>query len=160
MAGDTQVRRVRPEEWEELRSIRLRALADAPSAFGSSLVEEEAHPPDDWKAMARGPVFVAIRGDSWVGMTGCFVQSSGDPPVIWGMWVAPEARRAGIGVRLLDAALSWAAEQGATRVRLSVAGGNTAATELYRRAGFVPTGRAKPLRSDPSVAEIELELGI
>ena len=159
MAGHAEVRRVRPDEWEDLRSIRLRALADAPAAFGSSLIEEEAHPPDEWKAMARGPVFVATRGDAWVGMTGCFVEPD-HPPTIWGMWVAPEVRRQGIGGRLLDAALSWAADEGANRVRLSVAEGNTEATELYRRAGFAPTGRSKPLRSDPSLREIELEVGI
>ncbi|MGH2684404.1 MAG: GNAT family N-acetyltransferase [Actinomycetota bacterium] len=158
MAGHAEVRRVRPEEWEELRSLRLRALADTPAAFGRSLVEEEGRPPDEWKAMARAPVFVAVRDGAWLGMTGCFIEAPAGPAVIWGMWVTPEARREGIGGRLLTAALEWAVAEGPTAVRLWVSEGNTAAAELYRRAGFAPTGRAKALPSDASRTEIELEL--
>ena len=158
MAGHADVRRVRPEEWEQLRSLRLRALADTPSAFGRSLAEEEGRPRDEWEAMARAPVFVAVRDGGWMGMAGCFVEAPGDLAVIWGMWVAPEARREGIGARLLTAALEWAVADGAKAVRLWVSEGNAAAAELYRRAGFAPTGRAKALPSAPSLTEIELEL--
>lgn len=36
------VRPVRPEEWRELRALRLRALADSPEAFARTVAEREA----------------------------------------------------------------------------------------------------------------------
>lgn len=38
------VRRVRPEEWQALRDVRLRALTDAPEAFAARLEESRRHP--------------------------------------------------------------------------------------------------------------------
>lgn len=34
---------------------------------------------------------------------------------------------------------------------------NEAAVRFYETHGFVPTGRREPLRSDPSLSEIEME---
>ena len=36
-------------EIERLRAIRLRALREAPDAFGTTLEEAEARPPEDWE---------------------------------------------------------------------------------------------------------------
>src|SRR5262245_22889432 len=44
MQAEITVRRIQAEEWEWLRAIRLRALADAPMAFGSTLADEQAQP--------------------------------------------------------------------------------------------------------------------
>ena len=69
------VRRVRPDEGLRLRALRLRALADAPSAFGSTLAREEAFPDDVWQERATSGAagedrvtYVAEDGDRWVGM--------------------------------------------------------------------------------------------
>ena len=48
-----QVRQIRPEEGLPLRALRLRALADAPMAFGSTLAREEAFPEDVEEPGAR-----------------------------------------------------------------------------------------------------------
>ena len=47
MQAEITVRRVRAEEWERLRATRLRALADAPMAFGSTLADEQTRPDDE-----------------------------------------------------------------------------------------------------------------
>jgi ribosomal-protein-alanine N-acetyltransferase len=54
--------------------------------------------------------------------------------------VAPDRQRQGIGTALLEDFLARARAAGVTRVHLEVRDGN-AATEMYRAAGFVPTGR-------------------
>jgi ribosomal-protein-alanine N-acetyltransferase len=57
--------------------------------------------------------------------------------------VAPEARRAGLGARLLGAAAEAASAQGAREMFLEVAESNKAARALYARAGFVEVGRRR-----------------
>lgn len=55
--------------------------------------------------------------------------------------VAPEARRAGIGRRLVLAGLEWAQAVGAQQVMLEVEAGNVPAIGLYEQVGFVPLAR-------------------
>ena len=57
--------------------------------------------------------------------------------------VRPSARRAGLGVRLVEAAVVRAAALGAERMFLEVAEGNVAARALYARSGFVEMGRRR-----------------
>jgi ribosomal-protein-alanine N-acetyltransferase len=73
------------------------------------------------------------------------------------MWVEPEQRRKGIGSDLLDAITSWALERGLERLQLEVTDTNSAAQALYIGAGFVPTGRKRPLPSHPELQATEME---
>jgi [ribosomal protein S18]-alanine N-acetyltransferase len=57
--------------------------------------------------------------------------------------VAPNARRGGLGTRLMQAFLAQAAARGATTAFLEVASDNPAAIGLYTRLGFVQTGLRK-----------------
>lgn len=58
-----------------------------------------------------------------------------------GMLVVKDARGTGVGRALLDAAMSWAAANGAHKMALEVWPHNVAALALYRRTGFVEEGR-------------------
>lgn len=53
------------------------------------------------------------------------------------------SRRAGLGARLVEAAVVRAAVLGAGRMFLEVAEGNAAACALYARSGFVQMGRRR-----------------
>ena len=66
---------------------------------------------------------VAAYGDDWVGFRS--------------IEVAPEHRRQGLGVAVMDVLLEWGAEHGATTAYLQVLGDNVAALALYERLGFV-----------------------
>jgi [ribosomal protein S18]-alanine N-acetyltransferase len=74
--------------------------------------------------------------------------------------VAPRARRAGVGRRLLDALLAEVALRGVTRVFLEVRESNTAAQELYAGRGFEPVGVRRDYylrpREDARVLKLEL----
>ena len=47
-----EVRQTGSDDWATLRRLRLRALADAPGAFASTLEAELAFPDDVWRAWA------------------------------------------------------------------------------------------------------------
>jgi hypothetical protein len=49
-----EVQRVDAAGWKELREVRLRALADAPDAFASTLEREAAFPEEVWRQRAQG----------------------------------------------------------------------------------------------------------
>ena len=131
-------------DWERLRALRLRALREAPDAFGRTLAEEEPQPPEYWQARLADPAvahFVVSREGADVGLVSG-APWRGRPGVmgLFSMWVAPEARGAGVGGRLVEAVVGWARASGYGRVVLEVADENAAAVRLYERHGFAPTG--------------------
>jgi ribosomal protein S18 acetylase RimI-like enzyme len=77
---------------------------------------------------------------------------------LFGMWVDPGFRRAGVGRILVDAVLAQARAAGKRRVVLHVVADNTGARGLYQRAGFVATGRSVPYPHDDRLSEVEMEL--
>jgi len=159
-----EVREARPEEWEPLRATRLAALADSPSAFGSSLASERDRPETYWRDRLeqRGPedgaTFVVADDDdtAWYGLAATFVDPADRTAWLVSMWVDPRVRRRGLGGRLIEAAVSWAAHRGVDELRLWVTETNDAAIELYRAHGFAPTAGRQPLPSDPALTEIEM----
>lgn len=58
---------------------------------------------------------------------------------IYDIAVLPEHRRKGYAQAALAEIETWAREHGLVGVQLHVHGPNTAARELYRRAGFIET---------------------
>lgn len=155
-----EVRQLRPEETDLLRDVRLRALQDTPWAYGSTYARELAYPPERWARFAAqkdSVIYVAVDGDTGVGMAGGFVPEPG-AVMLWGMWVAAEARRHGLGRALVEAVVGWARERGADTVRLQVTDDErmAPAAALYRALGFTPTGEREPLESDPALVTIIL----
>jgi ribosomal-protein-alanine N-acetyltransferase len=66
-----------------------------------------------------------------------------------GLFVDLDYRRQGVGSALIAACMTWAAEAGASKVRLEVRASNTAAHALYRRHGFSPAGVRRAYYSSP-----------
>ena len=66
------------------------------------------------------------------------------------VWVRPGCR---VAEHLIAAVRDRGVDQGGGELLLRVANGNTAAMRVYQRAGFVPTGRRRPLPSAPAVGE-------
>ena len=159
-----RVRRLGADEAQLLRDLRLRALADAPMAFGSTLAREEAFAAEHWErrtaASAAGARQATFVVEPAAGLADGVLD--GDDPLLahlYSMWVAPDARGTGAGRALVDAVLAWATERGARRLTTSVTEGNAAGLALYAAAGFVDTGRREPLgHSDAVVVVLERAL--
>lgn len=141
------IQRLHPHEGPRLRSLRLRALRDAPEAFASTWAETASRPPESWTRQLRElATFVATRSGADLGM----VRGGPDhdhPNTAWllSMWVAPEARGQGIGEALIEALVRWARDAGYARVLLEVGDHNTPAIALYARMGFVANGEVSRL---------------
>jgi len=125
------------------RTIRLEALAANPEAFGASFEAENLHPVD-WFAgrLTASNVFGAFRDNELAGVAGFYIEQSpkmAHKAKLWGMYVRPDARRSGIGRRLVGAILE-AASARAELIQLNVTRGNEAAHRLYASLGFVQYG--------------------
>ena len=154
-----EVRRIRAGEWRELRELRLRALADAPDAFGSTLEEESNLSEEAWRDWAAGGadggtsfVAIAMDGGRWIGMAigAPHLDHPGDAG-LFAMWVDPADRGQGIGRRLVTDVISWADAASFPAIRLRVTTTNDAAMHLYDTCGFVDAGERAPLRDGSNV---------
>ena len=153
------VRRVRADEWNVLREVRLRALAESPEAFATTFEEARARPEQWWRIWAERSaessgqaMFLAWDGAP-AGIVGA-VAEQGRFRLI-SMWVDPPARGRGVGRVLLEAAVAFAGE---AQIVLSVTDGNEAVGRLYELCGFIETGFAEPLRSGSKLLVRELRL--
>lgn len=161
-----EVRRIRPDDGPLLRSARLAALADSPSAFGSTLDREEAFTVEQWRERAtRGSTgcdaatWLALDSGAVVGIIGGYRPEPSVPAVdLVSMWVDPAARRTGAGRLLVDTVIGWAHDGGVESMSLWVTRGNDPAYRLYVSAGFAETGDVQPLPSDPCKDEIRMNL--
>ena len=156
-----EVRPVRPDEAAALKALRLRALAEAPLAFGSTLAREAAFTDDIWAERAAAThercVFVALDGGRWVGIATALAHAPDQPgPALVGMFVDPAQRGRGVVDALLDAAAGWVREHGGRALYLWATSTNTPAIRAYTRCGFHPTGDSRPLAHTPSLSEIRM----
>jgi ribosomal protein S18 acetylase RimI-like enzyme len=158
------VRRLGAQEADLLRDVRLRALRDAPMAFGSTLARETGYAPEKWERWAAeaasGESQAVFIAQPAAGMASGVIDDE-DPALahLYAMWVAPQARGTGAGRALVEAVVAWATERGAERLTTSVTDGNAVAAGLYTAAGFADTGRREPLgHSDAVVAVLERRL--
>jgi ribosomal protein S18 acetylase RimI-like enzyme len=168
MESSVTIRRIRADEADGLREVRLAALARDPEAFGSTYARELAYEPGVWAERAAegagdpdGAIYIAEDAATPVGMV--MVRLEDENPSrahIYGLWVSPESRRAGLGTALTQATVDWARGRGAAEIALTVVAANQGAALLYRRLGFGETGRTKTLGRDPNVLELEMAMSL
>jgi ribosomal protein S18 acetylase RimI-like enzyme len=149
------------------KAVRLRALQDAPYAFGSTYAKEFQLGDSDWiKRVERwngesGAGFLAMDEDTACGIAGAFLdQNDAARAQLISMWTAPTHRQRGIGRLLVNGVLRWARDQNARILQLMVTSNNEPAIRFYQRLGFTPTGRTEPYPNDPAVIEYEMSLPI
>ncbi len=139
------VRSIAEDEVDALYQLRLRALGEDPDAFDQTVEDMEdkgVAPIAEFVASAtagRDLVLVAAGSEGLVGLA--LVSHSRRPRShhrarLWGMWVAPEARRQGVGDGLVRGAVNWCRKRGIEMVDLWVVTDHFQAIRVYERAGF------------------------
>ena len=143
------IRRLTPADAPAFQALRLFALREAPSAFGSSFEEESAFSPTTIEGRLAlkpdcGP-FGAFEGNKLVGLVALGRESMkklSHKVMVWGMYVRPEFRSKGIGRALLLEVLALARSvPEIVQVSLRVNAGNAGAIRLYESVGFKAFGR-------------------
>src|SRR2546421_12947966 len=94
-----EIRRVGADDWQTVRAVRLRALADAPAAFASSYEREVAFADSVWIERAgaiANATFLCEHDAQPCGIV-TIVRDPADHRLGWlvGMWLAPDARGTG-----------------------------------------------------------------
>jgi ribosomal protein S18 acetylase RimI-like enzyme len=164
MEARTVIRRIGASEGSVVKSVRLRSLATDPSSFASTYAREAAFAEDEWTDWAAGDAsgnekttLFALRLREPVGLVAAYRdEAQRNLFHVVAMWVAPEARREGIGRRLLDEVEAWIASAGGECVQLSVADQAVAALRLCDAAGYGPDGERSESPHTPGVSHVSL----
>lgn len=161
IATDVAVRRIVPDEWRTLRTLRLRALQDSPGAFLGSLAEESGRLETAWRRLAADSVWLVARiGIEYGGVAAVVRHPDSAECYVESMWVDPRFRRRGVAAALLASARSVARSDGRQRLFLWVLDGNTSAAAAYERHGFLTSGNRQPVPGHPLLAEVEYVMDI
>lgn len=152
------IRALDAHDWQAIREVRLRSLADAPDAFTSTSDRESAYDEATWRELAVSGRWFVADDNELVGVAVAVNGRSGDPVTreLVGMWVAPSHRHRGIAGKLLDQVKSWAASEGATALTLGVRVGNEQAVAAYLSMGMRPTGASTPDAGHPADVIVEM----
>lgn len=149
------IRRLGPGDEALLRATRLRALADAPAAFGTTLAAAQARDDEFWTDQVAGRLgttpcatWVAVDAHhDGVGMLAGV--NTGDAVDVIQVWVAPAHRGTGLVGRLFAHLFEWTPHE---RIDIAVAAANDRARRAYERLGF------QVVRERPGVQGVEVEL--
>ncbi|MEM9420869.1 MAG: GNAT family N-acetyltransferase [Planctomycetota bacterium] len=144
-----QYRKLIAADAEQSVSLRKAMLLDAPASFGSSPEDDRASDLTHVRTYLQpNPLhasFGAFDEDAGlVGTVGIGCQTkrkSKHIASIWGMYVAPEFRRQGVGKALMQHAIAFArSAHDIEAVQLSVSASAPGAQRLYESLGFVVWG--------------------
>ena len=158
---EISVRVLDASEWSVYRDIRLRALAESPSAFTATLAEEADRDEQFWRdRMTQADRLVAERDQQPLG-TASLGPYELDPTAaeVFGVYVIPDVRNSGIAWRLVEAerSLQFATATGSSISRVGT--DNARAVGFGNNFGFRTTGyRRRSRLSDRDLGEEEMAM--
>ena len=136
-----RVEAVGPADWEAWRELRLEGLQDTPIGFMETYSDALRVTPQEWQERLGRPGLrlLAYDGERAVGMAGGFRDES-DEPILFAVYVTPDARRGAVLTALVDRVAEWAAPDSLV---LEVHEDNERARRAYLKLGFVEDGRRR-----------------
>ena len=145
------------------KQVRLRALQEAPKAFGSTYARESQLSDQEWISRSvrwgsgRSAAFLAMENGTACGIAASLLdEKDATKAQLLSMWTAPERRNLGIGRLLVNEIMAWAGQRGVRTLRLMVVSNNQSAIVFYERLGFTRTGRTEPYPNDSVLLEYEM----
>lgn len=115
---DITIRPLRPDEWQDLFRMRLKAVTDHPGYFMATPEHTKSHPPELWKKRISGEgqcVFGLFDQLNLIGITGIFTDREYDPSGATAhlvmSYIEPEYRGRGFSDLFYKARIEWARNQ-------------------------------------------------
>ena len=138
------IRRLQAADAAAFQALRLAGFQGNPGEFRVAPEDEAGLTPQQVaERLQRAYVAGGWSGDRLVGIAG-LTRYEGRKldhrALLWGMYLAPEARGSGLAGALVDDVLAEARRQGLRQVLLTVAAPNARAIRLYETRGFVRYG--------------------
>jgi GNAT superfamily N-acetyltransferase len=146
--SEITVRSLGEDDWEDYRSVRLSALRESPEAFVATIQEEEAYDESFWRQrMQRSARLVAEIDGRAVGVVSIGTAQTSDSSAgeLFGLWVRPDSRGAGVATRLVKDGAALAASRGHTHLVYWVGTENGRAVAFASGMGFRPTDYRRPM---------------
>jgi ribosomal protein S18 acetylase RimI-like enzyme len=132
---------------DQFRQLRLRGAQEEPAAFLEDYDELCAAPEEHFtRYFANGWIAGAFLGDRLAGACGlyrCKGKKLAHKGVVWGVYMAPEARGQGGARRLIEILLAEAQAASIELVQLSTDMSNKVTVALYQSLGFREYGVEK-----------------
>ncbi len=135
-------------DWMTYRDMRLTALKESPEAFAATHALEEAYEETLWRErMRRATRLVALDDNAPVGILsiGPTQADFDDAAELFGLWVRPELRGAGVAKDLFNAASREAGRSGAEQLVYWVGTDNGRAVAFASGRGFRPSEQRRPM---------------
>jgi len=135
-----EIRQLASSDWQAWKSLRLSALQESPTSFGSSYEEECDMSSQKWQEwIEKEALFGAFIDDSLIGATGVRRlegRRAAHRGTVFAVYVAPAFRRQKIASLLLQKLFAYAQSAGMTQLQIGVDTVNEAAIHFYEKIGF------------------------
>ncbi len=166
------IRRIRLGEASLFKQIRLEALLDSPSAFGSTYESARQRSAESWQRQADSTAqgsdratFLAFADDDPdrpIGIMALYRNEDGTgvrskSGELLQVWVSPQYKGHGVAAAILEAVCVWAGRNDFDTIVAGVASGNTRALSFYKKHGFRQTSSVAPGESDGLLLVKEIE---
>lgn len=151
-----EIIKLKPEDWQYYRYLRLEALQNDPQAFGSSYQDNLQKPDSYWHGRLEDAVdgkkswlLFAKENDRLIGMIGAFVEDEKDVAEIISLYVTKNERGKGVSQELMTGILQEIGQNDSIRkAKLVVNVNEIPAVTLYKNFGFQIAGEKNLLLGD------------
>ncbi len=158
------IKKLTRKDWQIFKELRLQMLIEEPHAFTTTYEQVSGYSDEEWRkrtASKKASILVIFVDDTPAGMNGLYYKDNEkDKVTIWGMFVKKEFRGLGLGKKLMDAIeKEIRRDEAVKKINICVMTSQTSAWELYKKQGFMETGRDEKKRqfNDGWCAEIHME---
>ncbi|OGY91748.1 MAG: hypothetical protein A3B31_01760 [Candidatus Komeilibacteria bacterium RIFCSPLOWO2_01_FULL_53_11] len=177
---DIEIVELNPDDWKQLRDLKLASLTEEPVAFEDTQEGKEKYESrseQEWRDILAGKMSGGREGetamvfakdaDVLVGMVSAIIQADQNAEakeaLIQHMYVRQDRRGTGIGRQLFSGLVEKLRSRGdLAKLKLEVVESQLPAIKLYKSHGFTEVGRKKDAinRGGKILDEIEMELDL